>query len=95
MGERGLGVGVVGGAEHRDEEFDRDDLAGRRIDQRRPLPRIIDKRFLARRVDLAHRGALLRQPPPVVSAERRIPIALRMGRQIFEMQQFQRHARPA
>jgi len=87
------GEGVVRGAEHGDEEFDGDDLAGGRIDQRRPLPRVVDKRLLARRVDLAHRGPLLRQPAPVVPAERRIPVAVRMGRQIFEMQELQRDAR--
>jgi hypothetical protein len=93
LGEGRLGVGVVGRAEHGDEEFDRDDLAGRRVDQHRPLPRVIDKRLLARRVDLAHRGALLRQPAPVVPAEGRIPVAVRMRRQILEMEELQRDAR--
>jgi hypothetical protein len=54
LGQRGLGVGVVGGAEHGDEEFDRDDLAGRRVHERWPLPGVVDKRFLAGRVDLTH-----------------------------------------
>ena len=92
--ERRLGVGVVGGAQHRDEELDGDELAGRRVHQRRPLPRVVDKRLLAGGVDLAHRGALLRQPAPIVPAERRIPIAVGMRRQILEMQELQRHARP-
>jgi hypothetical protein len=94
LGARGLGVGVVGGAEHGDKEFDRDDLASGRIDQCRSLSRVVDKRFLPRRVDLAHRGALLRQPAPVVRAERRIPVPVGMHGQIFQMQELQRHARP-
>lgn len=35
LGERRLRVGVVGGAEHGDDEFDGHDFAGRCVDRRR------------------------------------------------------------
>ena len=87
-----LGVGVVGGAQHGDEEFDRAHDPGRRVDERRPLAGVVDKDLLAGRVDLAHRQALPREPVAVVPAERRIPIAVRMLLQILQVQQLQRDA---
>ena len=39
LAPRGLGVDQAARAEHADEEFDRDLLAGRRVDQVRPLAR--------------------------------------------------------
>ena len=72
---RGFGVGVVRGAEHGDEEFDRDDLAGGGVDDRRLLPGVVDEQLGARAMDLAHRQTPAPEPAAVALTELRVAVA--------------------
>ncbi len=92
---RGFGVGVVRGAEHGDEEFDRDHLAGGRVDDRRLLPGVVDEQLGARAMDLAHRQAPAPEPAAVALTELRVAVAVGMLLAIFEMEQLEGDAGPA
>src|SRR6266545_4549931 len=91
--QRRLGEGVVRRAEHRDEELDRDRLAGLRIDDVRLLPGVVDEELLAGSVLLPYREVALVEPLAVPLAELRVAVAVRMLLQVLEVQQFERHAR--
>src|SRR6266508_3667227 len=77
LGQRGLGEGVVGRAEHRDEELDLAHLAGPWIDDVRFLPRVVDEELLARAVLLPHREVALVDPLAVPLAELSVAVAVR------------------
>src|SRR3989454_12804437 len=89
LGARRFGVGVVRGAQHGDEELDRDHLAGGRLDNRRLLAGVVDEAFLAGAMDLAHRQAAALEPAPVDFAELGVAVAVRMLLEIFEMEQLE------
>jgi hypothetical protein len=89
LGGRGLGVGVVAGPQDADEEFDLDDLARRRVDDRRLLPGVIDEDLLAGPVLLAHREPMAGEPLAVVVAEPGVAVAVGVLLEILEVQQFQ------
>jgi hypothetical protein len=61
-----LGVGVVRGAEHGDEELCRANLAGPSVDNRHRLAGIVDEHLVAGHVMLAHRR---RQPVLKIAVE--------------------------
>jgi hypothetical protein len=59
-----LGVGVAGGAHHRDEDLGLPDLAAAAVDQLHRLPGIVDEHALAGAMRLPHR----RRQPTLPSA---------------------------
>jgi hypothetical protein len=71
---------VVARAEHHDEEFDLDDLAGCRIDDRRSLARVVDERLLARAVRLPHDEVEPTAPAVVALAELRVLVRRLLAR---------------
>ncbi len=93
LGRRGLGIGVVRGAPHRDEDVRAADLATGRVDQRDRRPGVIDEQLLAGDMRLPHRAA---QPLPklaVALAEARPAVGNALGlRPILLPQQLQRDA---
>jgi len=80
-------------SEHRDEELDIDLLARQRIDEVRPLARVVDEALLACAMHLPKHDALPADPRTVAIAERRVPEALRVRLQVFEMEQLEGHTR--
>ena len=90
---RGLRIDQAARPEHADEEFDDDDLARRRIHQRRALPGEIDEELLARAMHLAHRRFQRPCPPPIPLTKLAVPVPSRMPRAILQPQQRERHAR--
>ena len=76
LGPGGLGIGVVGGAEHRDEDLRLADLAGVSVDNRHGLAGIIHKQLLAGPVVLAHDHIQLALPGAVVLAEPAVLVAV-------------------
>jgi hypothetical protein len=95
VGAGGLGVGVVGGAQHGDEELDRADLAGGGIGQPGLLAGVVDEALVAGAVDLAHRQAPPLQPAAVQVAEPGVAIAVGLALQVLQVQQLQGDARLA
>jgi hypothetical protein len=89
---RRLGVGVVGGAQHRDEELYLDGLTGLRVDVVWLLPRVVDEGLVAGAVLLAHGESTRLEPLSVVLAEGRVAVAVRVPLEVLEVQQLQRHA---
>lgn len=87
-----LGVGVAGGAEHRDEQLDLDHLAGLPIDDARLLARVVHERLLPGAMDLVHRQLLGLRPAGVVLAELGVLVAVRMLCAVLEVEQGERHA---
>ena len=90
---RGFGEGVVGAAQHGDEDLRRDDFAGQRIDDRHRLAGVVDKQLLARAMDLPHRALQGLPPAPVKIAE--LAVGIGGGAMVFPVflpQQLQRHA---
>src|SRR5207245_149687 len=81
---RGFGVGVVRGAQRGDEEFDRDHLAGGGVDDRRPLPGVVDEQLGAGAMDLAHRQAPAPEPAAIALTELRVAVADGMLLGLFE-----------
>src|SRR6266540_4843300 len=92
FGARGFSVGVVGCPQHGDEELDLDDLAGRGIDDRGLLARVVDEQLLAGAMDLPHRQAAVLQPPAVDLAVLRVPVPVWVLLEILEVEQLQRDA---
>lgn len=92
LAQRGLGVGVVRGAEDGDEQLAADDLAGVRVDELRAVAGIVDEQLLSGAVHLAHDHGALLLPAPVVLAELRIAIPIGLPLDVLEVQQLQRHA---
>jgi hypothetical protein len=86
---RGFGVGVVRGAQHRDQQFDVDHLAGGGLDDRGLLPGVVDEQLGAGAMDLAHRQAPAVEPATVDLAELGVAVAVRMLLSIFEMEQLE------
>ena len=66
LGPAGLGVGVVGGAQGRDEDLGWADLAGHRDHHVHGLTGIVDEQLVAGDMGLAHGG---RHPPAPVGVE--------------------------
>jgi hypothetical protein len=95
LSPRRVGVGVVGRAQHGDEELDRGELAGRGIDDRRLLAGVVDEQLLARAMDLAHRQAAAPEPPAVDLAVLRVAVPVGVLLEVLEVQQFQGDAGPA
>ena len=89
-----LGVHVAARPEHADEQLDGDDLAGRGIDDRRPLAGEVHEGFLARAVDLAHRGGQRAGPVVVVPTELAVAVAVGVLLQVLEVEPLQGHPRP-
>ena len=92
--ETRLGVGVARGAQDTDEQLDRDELAGLRIAQHRPLAREVDEGLLAGAMDLAHRRGQGADPALVVAAELAVAIPLGVGVEILAPETLQGDARP-
>src|SRR5712691_755191 len=90
LGARRFGVGVVRGAQHGDEQFDLDHLAGGRVDDLRFLPGVVDEQLRAGAMDLAHREPPALEPAAVDLAELGVAVAVRMLLEIFEMEQLKR-----
>ena len=77
LGPARLSVGEVGGAQDRDENLCRTDLAGEPInDHRHRVAGVIDKQLVAADVSLPHRHRQSRRPTAVQLAEARIAIPL-------------------
>jgi len=69
LGECDLREGVVAGAEHRDEQLDLVHLAGIRIDEEGPFPRVVDEQLLTGAMRLPHAEPPLVAPACVQLAE--------------------------
>ncbi len=89
----GFGIGEARGAEHPDEQFDGNELAGFSLDDVQPFAGEVFEQLLAGTVMLAHRGRELAPPAPVKLAELAVAIPVRMALEILKPQQLQRHAR--
>jgi hypothetical protein len=89
-----LGIGVIGRPQDRDEELDGVDDAGRGVDDRGALARVIEKQLLAGVMDLAHRAPLAGEPRPVLGAKGGVAKPVRMGLEIFQVQELERHPHP-
>jgi hypothetical protein len=85
----GFDVRVVRGAEHGDEQLDRDHLARRGVDDRRLRPGVVDETLLARPMDLAHREPTPFAPAAVELAELGVAIAIGVLLEVLEVQQLQ------
>ncbi len=92
LGSGRLGVGEATGAEHRDEQLDRPQLARAPVDQARPLAREVDEGLLAGAVDLSHRRPQPLDRSPVELAELRVAVAARMDLKVLLPEQLQRDA---
>jgi hypothetical protein len=92
LGAGRLGVGVIGGAEDGDEEFDLGHRPGRGLDEPGLLARVVDEALVAGVVDLAHRPAPAVEPLPVELAELGVAVAVGMLFQILQVQQLERDA---
>ena len=86
---RGFGVGVVGRAQHGDEELDLGELAGGGIDDRRLLAGVVDEQLLAGAMDLPHGQASVLEPPAVDLAVLRVAVPVRMVLEVLEVEQLQ------
>ena len=73
--ESGLGVGVVGGAQHADKDLGVAHLAGAGMDDRHRLPAVVHEAFLAGGVGLAHGALLALTPLAVTVAELGVAVA--------------------
>ena len=81
---RSLGKGVVGSAQHGDEDLRGGDFAGGGIDNIHRRAAIIDKHLLARAVGLPHREAQTLLPLFIANAKLGVAVSLRpMLRHIF------------
>ena len=89
LGPRGLGVGVVGGAEGGDEQLHLDDLARGGIDEVRLLAGVVDEALLTGTMDLSHGQAAALQPAAVEVAEPRVAVAVGVLLQVFQVEQLQ------
>jgi hypothetical protein len=85
-----LGAGVVRGAQHGDKDVGRANLAGAPIDHRGGLAGVVDKRFLAEPMGLAHDPVQGPGPSPVLLAEPAVLEPVRMGELVLLPEQRQR-----
>ena len=90
-----LGIGVAGGAHHRDEDLGLPDLAAAAVDQLDGLPGIVDKHALAGRMRLAHRRRQPALPGAVQLAPAAVAVAVGFGLPVFLPQQHQGDTGPA
>ena len=89
-----LRVGVVGSAEHRDEDLGLAHLAGRRIHDRDLLAGVVDENLVAGDVMLAHHRREATLKLAIQIAEPRVAVAVRMNLAILLPQHHQIDARP-
>jgi hypothetical protein len=87
-----LAVGVVGGAEHGDEDGGLADFTAHRVDDGHGRPRVVDEQFLARGMGLAQAHRKPPNPLPVVIAETAVAVAVRMLRLVFLPEEVERDA---
>jgi hypothetical protein len=85
----GFGVGVVGGAEDGDKQFDRDHLPRCGVQDRGFRAGVVDEALLAPLMDLAHGAPAPFAPPAVELAELGIAIAVGVLLEVLEVQQLQ------
>jgi len=90
-----LGIGVAGGAHHRDKDLGLPDLASAPVVQLDGLPGIIDKHALAGRMRLPHGRRQPALPGAVQLAPAAVAVAVGFGLPIFLPQQHQGDAGPA
>jgi len=91
--QRRFGVGVARGSQHRHEELDLLDLSRLGIHDAGLLARVVDEELLSASVDLPHRKPTLHEPPAVVLAELRVPVAVRLSLPVLHVQQLERDSR--
>ena len=89
LAARGLGIDQPARPEDADKEFDLDAGPRRRVDQRRALPREIDKEFLAGPMHLAHRGLEHLRPAAIALAEVAVGVPGRVRAPILQPEQLQ------
>lgn len=92
LGPSGLGVGIVGGTEHRDEDLRFADFAGVSIDHRDRLAGLVYEQLLTGPVILAHDPIELALPAPIRLTEPAGLQTLRVNSLVLLPQQGQRHA---
>ena len=83
--------GVVRRAEDTDEDHDVPRLAGLPVHDLELRARVVHERLLARPVHLPHDHVDTSPPRPVALAEPAVPVAVRVGRDVLQPQQLQRH----
>jgi len=88
----GLGEGVAGGTEHRDEHLCLADLAAVAVDHRHRLPGVVYEQLLADAVLLAHHHVQFALPGPIVFAEPAVLEALGLAQAVLLPEQRQGHA---
>jgi hypothetical protein len=93
---RRLGVRVVAGAEHRDEDLHLRHLARRPIDDAELLARVVDEELLAGAVHLSHRHGELLSPARVQVTEAAVLVRLERRRRrcavaVLDPERLQRH----
>jgi hypothetical protein len=92
LGGRGLGVGVVRCAPHRDEDVGTRDLATGRVDERNGRTGVVNEQFLASDMGLSHRAAQQLPKLDVALAEARPAVRDALSRgPILLPQQLQRY----
>ena len=90
-----LGVGVIGGAEHGDEDLGGADLPCRPVDHLHGAARIIDEQLLAGDMDLPQRRLQPANPVLVEVAEPGIAEPVRLARLVLLPEQGERDVGPA
>ena len=88
----GLRVGVPRGPQHRHEHLGPDFLPRGPVDHRNRHPRVVHEQLLAAPVLLAHHQVLPAEPLPVVAAEPRVLVSVRMPLLVLLPEQVQGHA---
>lgn len=85
--ERGLGMRVVGKAEHRDKDLRRAAGSGVPILDRHRLAGVLDEEFIARGMFLAQHQLLGREPPSVLLAKHAVLPTIGMSSLVLFPQQ--------
>jgi len=89
LGGEGLGVQVVAGPQHGDEDLGRRDHAGDRVDDRDRRPRPVDEELLAGAVLLPHDDVDMALPLPVAAAELAVLVAVGRSLLVLKPQQLE------
>ena len=90
-----LGIGVAGGAHHRDEDLRCSDLAAAPVAQLDSLPGIVDEHAFAGRVRLPHRRRQPALPAAIELTPAAVAVAVGRSLPVFLPQQHQRDPRTA